>query len=86
MKIEKTIETCVDVTVDVDLEDIVCAISESRESTPLILRGINNAHTFLKAIPDEKIAEMNEKQKRTIYDAMLLQVQRYAVSASGEQP
>lgn len=84
MKIEKQVETCVDVEVHISLEDIAYAIAEDPRAMTSVLAGINNAHTFLKAIPDEIIAQMNDKQKRTIHNAMLLQINRYAVSESVE--
>lgn len=87
MKIEKQVETCVDVEVHISLEDIVCAIAEDPRALSTVLSGINNSHTFFKAIPDEIIAQMNDKQKRTIHNAMLLQVNRYAdTSATKETP
>jgi acid stress-induced BolA-like protein IbaG/YrbA len=78
VKIEKQVETCVDVEVHISLEDIACAIAEDTHALSTVLYGINNAHTFFKAIPDEIIAQMNVKQKRTIYEAMLLQINRYS--------
>jgi hypothetical protein len=78
MKIEKQVETCVDVEVHVSVEDIACAIAEETNALPDVLRGINNCHTFLRAIPDAIIERMNENQKRTIYNAMLLQINRYS--------
>lgn len=82
MKIEKQIETCVDVEVHISLEDIAAAIAEDPHALSTVLYGINNAHTFLKAIPDEIIAQMSEKQKQTIHNAMLLQINRYSPIAS----
>lgn len=84
MKIEKVVEIAAEVEVHVSVEDIACAIAEETDCLPHVLRGINNAHSFMKAIPDSMIGQMNEKQKRTIYDAMLLQVQRFAVTQPGE--
>jgi hypothetical protein len=80
MKIEKQVETCVDVEVHISVEDIACAIAEETNCLSDVLRGINNAHSFLKAIPDSIIEQMNESQKRTIHNAMLLQIHRYAES------
>ncbi len=77
MKIEKQVETFVDVEVEVTLEDIVCAISESTESLSLCLRGISNCHRFLQAIPDEIVAQMNANQHQIIGAFLKLQALRF---------
>lgn len=83
MKIEKQAEVVVDVEVDVTLEDITAAIWESTDRQPEVLRSILNCHRFFKAIPDEVVAGMNDKQKQTIFTAMTEQVQRFAVPRKG---
>lgn len=77
MKIEKCVNTDIDIEVDVSLEDIVCAIAEDTSDHRLVLRGINNAWVFLKAIPDEVIADMTPKQRETIRNAFAEQFQRF---------
>lgn len=84
MKIEKTVDVTVDVEVSVSLEDIVSAIWESRESLSEVLRGVNNCHSFLKAIPDELLATLNEAQRKTIFDAMTVQVARFRPTVSDD--
>lgn len=89
MKIEKTVNMDIDVEVDVSLDDITWAIGREVNAVRGVLQGINNCHTFLKAIPDAVVAEMTDKQKQTIYDAMLLQVNRYSTtsnSCASEKP
>jgi hypothetical protein len=85
VKIEKCVNTDIEVEVEIDLEDIVCAIAESTDSAHLVMRGISNFHRFLKAVPDEMVRQMNEKQRKTIHDALLPLVKRFASDASEKQ-
>jgi hypothetical protein len=80
MKVRKTEWVETEVTVEVTAEDIVEAIAESTDSASLVKRGINNCYTFLRGISDEAIAEMNPAVKKTIHEAMLAQVNRFAPS------
>ena len=82
MKIEKSVSVDVDVDVDVCFEDIVAAIWEDPDRQSTALRGINNCHRFLKAIPDEIVSKLNDKQRETIFSALTEQVQRFRPTAS----
>lgn len=81
MKITKYVE--MDVEVDVSLEDITMAIKTSTDTLSDVLAGVNNCHRFFKAVPDAIIDSMNEHQRKIIYDAMLIQVNRYAAKLGG---
>lgn len=84
MKIEKQVEVTVDVEVDVSLEDITASIWTDTDSASGVLRGISNCHRFLKAIPQDLIAAMNDKQRQTILTALTEQAQRFAPTSTPE--
>lgn len=77
MKIQ-TVVQWVDVEVEVSLEDIVCAISEDPNKVETCRDGIVNCHRFLKSVPDTIIAQLTQKQRETIYNALSEQVKRLA--------
>lgn len=86
MKVEKSVNVDIDVDVDVCLEDIVAAIWEDPDRQRTALRGISNCHRFMKAIPDEVIAGLNDAQRKTIFEALTPLVERFRPqpsSASG---
>lgn len=83
MRIEKQVECLVDVEVDVSLEDITDAIAECVDTERSVLRGVTNCHRFLQAIPDEIIAGLNDHQRETVFNAMTVQVNRFAPKAEG---
>jgi hypothetical protein len=74
----------VDVEVSISLEDIVCAIAEDTDRVHTVQRGINNCHSFLKAVPQDVIAQMSPQAKKVIYEAMLKQIERYQASEGVE--
>lgn len=78
MKVVKWVDVGeVEVKIDLSAEDIAEAISEDPKRADTAKRGINNAYCFLKAIPDEVIAEMTPQIRATIFQAMTVQVERF---------
>jgi hypothetical protein len=85
VKIEKQIETWVDVEVDITIEDIIAAINElPRDDDFHVKRGITSCWHYLKAIPDPVISAMNEVSKKTIFEALTKEIQRFAPTVTGE--
>jgi hypothetical protein len=77
MKIYKWVEFEKEIEVDVSLEEIVDAIHGETDDVYLCMKGINNISRFLKAIPDEVIAEMTHPQKQSICNFLSDQSNRY---------
>jgi hypothetical protein len=77
MKIYKWVEFEKEIEVDVSLEEIVEAIHGETDNVHLCMKGINNISRFLKAIPDEVIAEMTQPQKQLICNFLSDQSNRY---------
>jgi hypothetical protein len=77
MKIYKWVEFEKELEVDVSLEEIVDAISEETDNVHLCIKGINNVVRFLKAIPDDIVAEMTDSQRQLIYNFFVEQSIRY---------
>jgi hypothetical protein len=77
MKIHKWVEFEKKIEVDVLLEEIVDAISEETDNVHLCMKGINNISRFLRAIPDEIIAEMTDSQKQLVCNFLSDQSNRY---------
>jgi hypothetical protein len=78
MKVSKSVTMEIDVDVDISLEDITYAIKEDMDSPEHITRGINNVWVFLSAIPDADIKAMPAAKRKTIFDALNKQIQRFA--------
>ena len=73
MKVTKYIQICDDfrnhqfeVSVDIDLEDIRCAIQEDKESESEVLRSFSDFFRFSQAVPDEIYTGFNDKQREVI--------------------
>lgn len=72
-----------EVEVDISLEDIVNALTESTDSLFDVKRGLNNFYQFLKAIPDDMIREISTQARQLIHTKLTKEVQRFAVTATG---
>ena len=78
MKITKLINVETEVEVHVTAEDIAHAIMEpDTDRLHAVMYGINNIGAYLKAIPDEVLAEMNHSQKQTVAKFLHDQAHRF---------
>lgn len=73
MKISKYITICDDfrnhefeVSVDVDADDIRCAIQEDKESEQGVLRSFSDFIRYSQAVPDEIYAGFNAEMRKYI--------------------
>jgi hypothetical protein len=73
MKVSKFITICDDfrnhefeVSVDVDADDIRCAITEDKENEQGVLRSFGDFIRYSQAVPDEIYAGFNDKQREVI--------------------
>lgn len=73
MKVSKYITICDDfrshqfeVSVDVDADDIRCAIQEDKESEQGVLRSFSDFIRYSQAVPDEIYAGFNDHQRKII--------------------
>ena len=81
MKIKVWIET--EVEADVSLGDMLAELSAlpDSERQPSILSAINSAHGILKRVAVEHIAEMDDKQRGIISNALREQADRYLTAS-----
>lgn len=77
MKVSVWVETQCDA--DVSVTDFIAAMHElpEEESVQAAISAISTCHSVLKRIPDANIAQMNDKQRKLIGDALLVESQRY---------
>lgn len=61
-----TVETEVDVHIGVD--DIAAAITDDADSFHGVLRAFNNIIMFGKALPDEMLVKLTDKQRELIVE------------------
>ena len=73
MKVSKYITICDDfrnhqfeVSVDVDADDIRCAITEDKESEQGVLRSFSDFIRYSQSVPDEIYAGFNDQQRKVI--------------------
>jgi len=73
MKVSKhiTITDCFrshefEVSVDIDADDIRCAIQEDKESEQGVLRSFSDFIRYSQAVPDEIYAGFNDQQRKVI--------------------
>ncbi len=86
MKIEKQIETWVDVVVDISIDDIIQAINELPLDDDFhVKRGITSCWHYLRAVPDAVISAMTPQAKETIHKALLEQAQRFSEGKNGDE-
>lgn len=77
MRITKLVDMKAEVDVDISVDDIAAAISEDPNSLNAVLRGLNNSASFMKAIPNSLIAEMNVQQRNVIGGFLFEQTARF---------
>lgn len=70
----------VEVDVNVSLEDIRNALEESPESTSEAFMIIKRCSVCLKSISPEIIDEMNDAQRRIVFDFLTEQAARYGTT------
>lgn len=77
MKVKVWIET--EAEADVSLGDLLAELSAlpDSERQPSILSAINSAHGILKRVSVDRIAEMEDKQRGIIGNALRKQADRY---------
>ena len=77
MKVKVWVEAHADA--NVSLDDVIGELSElpSSERQSSILRAINAAHAIFQRVPVGSIAEMDEKQRCIIGNALREQADRY---------
>lgn len=77
MKIVKYVTLDAEVEVHVSIDDVTAAIAEEADAVPGVMRGLNNVALFLKAIPDQMVAEMNDSQKALVKSFLTEQAARF---------
>lgn len=67
------------VEVDLSAEDFISALRKlpDGDHLPTMLQAINESYAVLKRIPDETIADMNERQRKLTAEALRAQADRY---------
>ena len=83
MRIDKYIDFSQEVEIELSSEDIYLILEEDAESVPVVLRCLNSVATFLKGVPEARIAEMTNEQKTIIRDFLSEQSGRYNQSLNG---
>lgn len=79
MIVKTWVEFSQEVDVQVSIAEVIGAIGElaDGDQAPMILDCINSVHGFLRRIPDERIAALNEKQRQVIGAALHAQAARF---------
>ncbi len=84
MRVEKYVEFNTVVEIDVSIDEISNAIIEDREvSHRAMLRAVSNFHRYMKAMPDDILAETNEKQSELITLFLLELASRFKAMKRG---
>ncbi|HEA68602.1 MAG TPA: hypothetical protein ENI07_17525 [Desulfobacterales bacterium] len=84
MKIDKYIDFSQEIEIELSSEDIYLILSEDAESVPVVLQCLNSVASFLKGVPEARIAEMTNEQKTIIRDFLSEQSGRYNRSLHSE--
>jgi hypothetical protein len=69
-----------EVEVEITAEDIVQALTESSDTMHDVKRALANFYGFLKAIPDEMIADLGPLTRSILHKALSEQVKRFEVT------
>ena len=80
MRVTKFVEMSQEVTVDIGREEIQCALAEAFndvEGARALLGAINTCAQFLRAITDERLAEMTVSQRKLISEFLADQAARF---------
>jgi len=78
VQITKLVDTRIKVEVEVTFADLVNEMKPSVENTRSMLSGFSILLTFVKAVPDELLSTMNEKQREIIMSSLTEQMSRIA--------
>lgn len=86
MKVSKYITICDDfrqhsfeVSVDVDADDIRCAITEDKDSESGVLRSLSDFIRYSQSIPDEIYIGLNDQQRKIIsehFESLLSKIRK----------
>jgi hypothetical protein len=84
MKVSKMITVETEVEVAVSMADIASSIMDGIEVTPAVtvsevIQGLNNALSFIKAVPDEAIAALKPSVMKIVVQVLESEAKRYAV-------
>ncbi len=66
MKITKFVDTHVEVEIEIDVDDIVAAITDTSDALNPTLRAIQYFHRFMEAATDETIKAFTPEQRQII--------------------
>ena len=77
MRIDKHIDFSQEVEIELSHEDIHLILEESPESMNTVLSCLSSVATFLKGVPESKISEMNDGQRKIIRDFLSSESGRY---------
>lgn len=80
MRVKTWVETEQEVEVEVSIADMMNAITELEDGDqlPMVLGCISRCVSALRHITDERIAGMNDKQRRVVSDALATEARRFA--------
>ncbi len=82
MKVQKWVEFETEVDIEIDIEDIARAVAENRDKVkPAMFTAINSFFNFMEQMPDDVIAECNEKQIELITGFFDKQSARFKVAS-----
>jgi hypothetical protein len=85
LKISKMVEYVAEVEVEVSFEDMVAQLRHTAENTRAMLTGLNNCLCFLKALPNELLATLNEHQLKIITTELSIQQKRISAITLGTE-
>lgn len=80
MKVRTTVETTQEVEVEIGLDEVMAEIAslEEPKRTQEALRLLSLCIGAVMKVPDAIVAEMNVAQKKTVSDALRVQLERYS--------
>ncbi len=80
MQVRTTVETTQEVSVEISLDDVMAEIAslEEPKRNQEALRLLSLCIGAVMKVPDVIIAEMNVAQKKTVSDALRVQLERYS--------
>ena len=77
MKIPVTVRIEEDFDAHVSSDDIRLIFEEDHDSMRPILRELSDIATFLNGVPDSKIKAMDERHRRTVFEVLNKQAERF---------
>ena len=78
MKISKWIDFSREVEIEIDSEDISVVFKDGDGDYKLLAHNINRMAVFLKAVPEETVAEMPESMKAVVAEFFREQAERFS--------